>query len=56
MDIDPVILKIAKEHFGLKQNKRLKVTIADGIKFIQTASLQGELVFRSTRVMLLSDF
>uniref|UniRef100_A0A1B6D8N5 Methyltransferase type 11 domain-containing protein n=1 Tax=Clastoptera arizonana TaxID=38151 RepID=A0A1B6D8N5_9HEMI len=41
VDIDPVVHKIAKEHFGLKENKNLKVTIDDGIQFIHSVSTRG---------------
>ncbi|XP_019059755.1 PREDICTED: methyltransferase-like protein 13 isoform X2 [Tarenaya hassleriana] len=35
VELDPVMLKVARDYFGFSQNDRLKVHIADGIKFIQ---------------------
>ncbi|KFK31188.1 hypothetical protein AALP_AA6G079900 [Arabis alpina] len=34
VELDPVMLDVGKDYFGFTQNDRLKVHIADGIKFI----------------------
>uniref|UniRef100_A0A1J3HSV2 Methyltransferase-like protein 13 n=1 Tax=Noccaea caerulescens TaxID=107243 RepID=A0A1J3HSV2_NOCCA len=34
VELDPVMLNVGKDYFGFTQNDRLKVHIADGIKFI----------------------
>ena len=38
MEIDKEMLKVASEYFGLVQSERLKVNIADGIKFLQESA------------------
>ncbi|KAL1210193.1 hypothetical protein V5N11_006047 [Cardamine amara subsp. amara] len=35
VELDPVMLDVGKDYFGFTQNDRLKVHIADGIKFIR---------------------
>ncbi|AEC08579.1 S-adenosyl-L-methionine-dependent methyltransferases superfamily protein [Arabidopsis thaliana] len=35
VELDPVMLSVGKDYFGFTQNDRLKVHIADGIKFIR---------------------
>ncbi|KAJ4846031.1 hypothetical protein Tsubulata_002546 [Turnera subulata] len=37
VELDPVVLSIAKEFFGFREDTRLKAHIADGIRFIQEA-------------------
>lgn len=42
VDVDPDMLEVAKNWFGLKQDAMLAVEIADGIKFLETSSRKGE--------------
>lgn len=35
VELDPVMLDVGKDHFGFTQDDRLKVHIADGIKYIR---------------------
>lgn len=41
MDIDPSMLTVATDYFGLVQDNRLKVVIDDGIKFLKKAVKNG---------------
>ncbi|XP_049834606.1 eEF1A lysine and N-terminal methyltransferase homolog [Schistocerca gregaria] len=41
VDIDPVMLEIATNYFGLVQDERLGVYIRDGIQYIQQAAEKG---------------
>jgi spermidine synthase len=37
VEIDPEIVQVAKDHFGLPDaNERLKVVVDDGLEFIQS--------------------
>lgn len=38
VELDPVVLELAKDYFGFKEDVGLKVHIGDGIKFIQNAN------------------
>ncbi|XP_031632112.1 eEF1A lysine and N-terminal methyltransferase homolog [Contarinia nasturtii] len=42
VDIDPSMLKIATDYFGLVEDSRLKVVIDDGIKFLKKALKNGQ--------------
>ncbi|XP_076884267.1 uncharacterized protein LOC143533318 isoform X2 [Bidens hawaiensis] len=33
-ELDPVVAQIARDHFGFKEDERLKVHVTDGIKFV----------------------
>ncbi|CAO2822471.1 unnamed protein product [Amaranthus hypochondriacus] len=35
VELDPVVVRLAKEYFGFLEDERLKVHIADGIQFLQ---------------------
>ncbi|KAL8042298.1 hypothetical protein ABFX02_09G042000 [Erythranthe guttata] len=35
IEIDQVVVDVAKEHFGFKEDERLRVRIADGIEFVR---------------------
>ncbi|RDX83576.1 Methyltransferase-like protein 13, partial [Mucuna pruriens] len=41
VELDPVIVDIARDHFSFVEDKRLKVHIADGIQFIQEIASSG---------------
>ncbi|PKA59642.1 hypothetical protein AXF42_Ash020243 [Apostasia shenzhenica] len=41
VELDPVVLDIARDYFGFNEDSHLKVHIGDGIKFIQKASVAG---------------
>jgi spermidine synthase len=41
-EIDPEMVKVATEYFGLKQDERLVVSIGDGLKFISEAAKAGK--------------
>lgn len=41
VDIDPAILSVAVEWFGLQQNEKLIVKIEDGLNFIKNAASNG---------------
>lgn len=43
IDIDPSMLTVATNYFGLVQDNRLKVTIDDGVHFLKKASKTGSL-------------
>ncbi|KAK8937666.1 hypothetical protein KSP40_PGU000553 [Platanthera guangdongensis] len=40
VELDPVVLELAKDYFGFKEDVGLKAHIGDGIKFIQNAYAQ----------------
>ncbi|PKU76753.1 hypothetical protein MA16_Dca001359 [Dendrobium catenatum] len=40
VELDPVVLELAKDYFDFKEDVQLKVHIGDGIKFIQNANVQ----------------
>lgn len=40
VELDPVVLELAKDYFDFKEDVRLKAHIGDGIKFIQNANIQ----------------
>lgn len=42
VDIDPSMLTVATDYFGLVQDNRLKVVIDDGIKFLRKAVKNGQ--------------
>ncbi|KAJ0988886.1 hypothetical protein J5N97_007242 [Dioscorea zingiberensis] len=41
VELDPVVLDLAKDYFGFMEDKELKVHIGDGIKFIQDNIVRG---------------
>ncbi|KAK2384215.1 eEF1A lysine and N-terminal methyltransferase [Trifolium repens] len=41
VELDPVIVDIAREHFSFVEDKRLKVNIADGIQFVRESASSG---------------
>lgn len=41
VDIDPSMLTVASDYFGLVQDSRLKVVIDDGINFLKKAVKNG---------------
>lgn len=42
VDIDPAMLSVATDYFGLTQDNRLKVVIDDGIEFLKKAVKMGQ--------------
>lgn len=34
VEIDPAVVKVAKEYFGLRESKSMKVVVADGLKVV----------------------
>lgn len=42
VDVDPDMLEVAKNWFGLKPDEMLSVKIIDGIKFLQDVAIKGE--------------
>ncbi|XP_058103272.1 uncharacterized protein LOC131246849 isoform X2 [Magnolia sinica] len=38
VELDPMILDLAKDHFGFIEDEKLKVHIADGIRFVRNAA------------------
>lgn len=55
MDIDPSMLTVATDYFGLVQDNRLKVVIDDGIKFLKKTVKNGN-KYRLNIFMILFDF
>ncbi|KAL0920954.1 hypothetical protein M5K25_007974 [Dendrobium thyrsiflorum] len=47
VELDPVVLELAKDYFDFKEDVRLKVHIGDGIKFIQNANVKEDLSMNS---------
>ena len=45
VDIDPEVVKVARRFFGLKEDARLKVHVADGRRFIEESKGGYDLVF-----------
>ncbi|XP_020215678.1 eEF1A lysine and N-terminal methyltransferase isoform X2 [Cajanus cajan] len=41
VELDPVIVDVARDHFSFVEDKRLKVHIADGIQFVQEIGSSG---------------
>lgn len=42
VDIDPAMLSVATDYFGLTQDNRLKVVIDDGVEFLKKAVKMGQ--------------
>lgn len=42
VDIDPVILDIAKKHFHFQEDSQLKVVIEDGLSYLRSAVQTGK--------------
>lgn len=40
VEIDPEIVKVAKEHFGLKDDKNLEIFVGDGLEFLKNSKTQ----------------
>ncbi len=45
VDIDPAVVAVAKEFFGFKEDRLLKVHVADGRKFIEQCRISYDIVF-----------
>ncbi|KAM7488923.1 hypothetical protein LguiB_026407 [Lonicera macranthoides] len=41
VELDPVVLDLAKDYFGFKEDEHLKVHITDGIEFVKEAANNG---------------
>jgi spermidine synthase len=44
VDIDPLVVRAAREYFGLKQDERLRVSVEDGRRFLELGRSQYDLV------------
>ncbi|XP_071706124.1 uncharacterized protein [Rutidosis leptorrhynchoides] len=38
IELDPVVVDLARDHFGFREDERLKVHVTDGIKFVEDVS------------------
>jgi len=45
VDIDPVVVEVAKSHFGFREDNALKAHVADGRAFIEASKQQYDFVF-----------
>jgi len=45
VEIDPAVVKIAKEYFSFAETERLKVTVEDGRQFIKKAKKKYDVIF-----------
>lgn len=50
VELDPMVLVLAKDYFGFKEDEQLKVHIGDGIKF-----LQDDKIMRSPEIILKNE-
>lgn len=42
VDIDPAMLKIATNYFGLVQDEKMEIVIEDGIEFLNKSAKKGK--------------
>ena len=45
VDIDPEVVRVAKEYFGFREDGRMRAHVADGRRFIEDARVPYDLVF-----------
>jgi len=45
VDIDPVVVEVARSHFGFKEDAALKAHVADGRQFVESSQERYDLVF-----------
>jgi spermidine synthase len=45
VDIDPVVVEVAKSHFGFREDERLRAHVADGREFVERTQDRYDLVF-----------
>ena len=45
VDIDPVVVEVAKKYFGFREDKTLRVHVADGRAFIDKCKRQYDIIF-----------
>lgn len=45
VDIDPVVVKVAKEYFGFVENEKVKAIVGDGRKFIETTENRYDIIY-----------
>jgi len=45
VDIDPVVVEVAKKYFGFREDKTLRVHVADGRAFIEKCKRQYNIIF-----------
>lgn len=45
VDIDPVVVEVARSHFGFKEDDRLKAHVADGRQFVERSQDRYDLIF-----------
>ncbi len=45
VEIDPVVVRVAREHFGLREDAQLRVHVGDGATFLQQSTVPYDLIF-----------
>lgn len=45
VDIDPVVVEVARSHFGFREDANLKAHVADGREFVERAAERYDLIF-----------
>lgn len=45
VDIDPVVVEVARSHFGFKEDARMKAHVADGRRFVEQSVDRYDLIF-----------
>jgi len=45
VDIDPVVVEVARSHFGFKEDAQLKAHVADGRQFVEQSQERYDLIF-----------
>lgn len=45
VELDPLVRQVARDYFGLVEDKRLRVHIADGAEFVRRARQRWDLIF-----------
>lgn len=45
VDIDPVVIELAKSHFGFREDARMRAHAADGRAFVESAAMPYDIVF-----------
>jgi spermidine synthase len=45
VDIDPEVVRVAKEYFGFREDSRMRAHVGDGRKFIEDARVPYDLIF-----------
>lgn len=45
VDIDPVVVEVAKSHFGFREDDLMRAHVEDGRRFVETAAQRYDLIF-----------